>query len=213
MQGTLKEFSLAEILQLVAVQQKTGLLRVIRREVMLTFYFDHGVLIACRDRRHVAQDPLLGYLLSCGFVDAEAAAALQVRLEATKEDLADVLLADQFLSEEELRQVLEDLAQDLVYRTHGWREGTYQFVSGDEALQGLHHCISIKIETLLMEAARRGDEWPRLQEKLPSPDVLIEAVHAPATSLGPREPAPDPAGLRRSAPPLFQVPQKISPVP
>src|SRR2546426_3566607 len=144
MQGTLKEFSLAEILQLVAVQQKTGLLRIIRGDVLLTFYFDRGTLIAVRDRRHLAQDPLLGYLLSCGFLNAEAAAALRSRLEESKQDLAEVLVKDQYLSEEELEAALEDLAQDLVYRTSAWREGTYQFVSGDESIEGLNHTTPLK---------------------------------------------------------------------
>ena len=186
MQGTLNEFRLAEILQLVAVQQKTGLLRVARGEEILTLYFERGEMIACRDRRHPSQDPLLEYLQRYGFLDAEAGEALRTKSAVERLDLADLLIAEQFLTEEEMLAVLEDLAQDLVYRTFSWREGTYRFVSGDQALEGLRHTLRLKMEGLLMEAARRADEWPRLLEKLPGPDVLLGAVDRPPTSLGPR---------------------------
>ena len=79
MQGQLSEFRLAEILQLVAVQQKTGLLRLNRGKEAVTFYFDHGVLVSCRDRRHVVYDPLLDYLQRTGWLPPEMVASLRDR--------------------------------------------------------------------------------------------------------------------------------------
>lgn len=185
MQGSLSEFRLAEILQLVAVQQKTGLLRLARHSTTVVFYFDNGVLVSCRDRRHVIHDPLFLYVTRTGWLAPEAATYLRDRLEDSKEDLADVLVGERFLSEDDLQTALEDLAQELVHLTFTWREGTYQFVGGDEALQGLRHRIALKIDAVLMEGARRADEWPRLQERLPGPEVVIDLTHTP-TSLGPR---------------------------
>ncbi|MFQ5600331.1 MAG: DUF4388 domain-containing protein [Candidatus Krumholzibacteriia bacterium] len=178
MQGTLRDFRLAEILQLVASQQKTGLLRVHSHEMLLTFYFHQGVLVSCRDRRHLAADPLLDYLRRTGFLEASQALHLRTELESTKNDLAEAVLEKHLLTEDELRTAIDDLAQDLVYRTFSWDEGTYRFVSGEQALQGLRHTIARQVEGLLMEAARRADEWPRLVERLPGPQVLLDAVDA-----------------------------------
>jgi hypothetical protein len=100
MQGSLSEFRLAEILQLVAVQQKTGLLRLARHSTTVVFYFDNGVLVSCRDRRHVIHDPLFLYVTRTGWLAPEAATYLRDRLEDSKEDLADVLVGERFLSEE-----------------------------------------------------------------------------------------------------------------
>lgn len=186
MQGSLSEFRLAELLQLVAVQQKTGLLRLTRGKQLVTFYFDHGVLIATRDRRHSTFDPLLDYLTNVGWIQPEMGAFLRTRMETSKEDLADVLLGERFLTELELDQVLDDLAQELVHLTFGWREGTYNFIGGDEAIAGLRHKIGLKIDSALMEAARRADEWPRLLEKLPGPDTILDLERAPDTSFGER---------------------------
>jgi hypothetical protein len=185
-QGSLSEFRLAELLQLVAVQQKTGLLRLTRGQQLITFYFDHGVLVATRDRRHVSFDPLLDYVSHVGWLQGEMAAFLRTRMETSKEDLADVLLGERFLTETELQTALEDLAQELVHHTFSWREGSYQFIGGDEALAGLRHRLSLKIDTVLMEAARRADEWPRLRERLPGPDTVLDLARAPSSAPGER---------------------------
>lgn len=186
MQGSLSEFRLAEILQLVAVQQKTGLLRLTQGAKLATFYFDQGLMVATRDRRHSSYDPLLEFLGRVGWLHMDTAAFLKSRIEGSREDLVDILLAERYLTEDDLHVVLDDLAQEQVHNTFGWREGTYQFISGDEAIEGLRCPIARKIDSILMEGARRADEWPRLLERLPGPDVVIDLAAAPSMDLGPR---------------------------
>ena len=176
MQGTLRDFGLAEILQVVAMQQKTGLLRIQSRDQLLTFYVEEGRLVSCRDRRGVATDPLLDFLKNTGYLDAWQTLHLKLEVEEDRADLADLVLKKSLLTEEELAGVLEDTVQDLVHRTYNWKEGTYRFITGDEALRGLTHRVSMKMEALLLEAARRVDEWPVLRLRLPGPGVLLAAV-------------------------------------
>jgi hypothetical protein len=186
MQGSLQEFRLAEILQLVAVQQKSGLLRLTRGTSVVTFYFDDGILVSTRDRRHASYDPFLDYLKSVGWLHPETASFLATRIESSREDLVNILVGDRYMTEEEVRTALEDLAQELVQKTFGWRDGTYQFIAGDEALAGLQHRLALKIDGILMEGARRADEWPRLLEKLPGPETIVDLAVSPGTALGER---------------------------
>ena len=176
MQGTLKDFGLAEILQVVAMQQKTGLLRIQSGERLLTFYVENGILVSCRDRRGIAADPLLDFLKDTGYLDAWQVLHLKLEIEEDRADLADLVLKKNLLSEEELAGAIEDMAQELIYRTYDWSEGTYRFITGEEALRGLTHRVSMKMEALLLEAARRVDEWPVLRLRLPGPGVLLAAV-------------------------------------
>jgi hypothetical protein len=185
-QGSLAEFRLAEILQLVAVQQKTGLLRLTRGTAVVTFYFDQGLLVSTRDRRHAAHDPLLDYLKRVGWLHPETASFLATRLEGSREDLADILVGERYMSDEEVHAALEDLAQEQVHKTFGWRDGSYQFIGGDEALDGLRNRVALKIDGVLMEGARRADEWPRLLERLPGPETVIDLDAAPSSALGER---------------------------
>jgi hypothetical protein len=186
MQGTLQDFGLAEILQLVAMQHKTGLLRVEDGDKVLTFYFENGTLISCRDRRRIAEDPLLDYLRNTGWLDAWQVLHLKLEVEENRRDLADVLLEKNLLTADEIRTVLEDLAQDLVYRTYNWKQGSYRFISGDEALRGVQHRVALNMEGLLLESARRVDEWPGLFKRLPGAGVMLDGVETLPSWLEPR---------------------------
>jgi len=119
-------------------------------------------------------------------VQHDMASFLAKRIEGTKLDVADLLVEERFLSEEELAGILDDLAQEIVQQTFGWRDGTYQFIGGEGALSGLRHRLRLQVDGVLMEAARRADEWPRLQEKLPSADVVVELAQPPHPGLGER---------------------------
>ncbi|HZL85284.1 MAG TPA: DUF4388 domain-containing protein [Candidatus Krumholzibacteria bacterium] len=186
MQGALQEFGLAEILQLVAMQHKTGLLRIESYEKLLTFYFDQGMLVSCRDRRRLADDPLIEYMKKTGYLDAWQSLHLTLEVEENRNDIADVLLEKNLITPEELQQALLDMTQDLVFRTYNWKEGTYRFLSGEESLRGLQHTVSLKMEAVLLEAARRVDEWPQILTKLPSPQVLLSPVTTLPSSLDER---------------------------
>ena len=189
MQGALQEFGLAEILQLVAMQHKTGLLRVESYDKLLTFYFDKGTLVSCRDRRRIADDPLIEYMKKTGFLDAWQTLHLTLELEENRQDLADVLLEKNLITKEDLQVALLDMAQDLVFRTYNWKEGTYRFLGGEESLHGLNHTFALKMEALLLEAARRVDEWPQMLTRLPSPQVLLGPISALPASLDERSQA------------------------
>ena len=186
MQGALQEFGLAEILQLVAMQHKTGLLRIESYEKVLTFYFDQGMLVSCRDRRRLADDPLIEFMKKTGYLDAWQSLHLTLEVEENRNDIADVLLEKNLITPDELQQALLDMTQDLVFRTYNWKEGTYRFLSGEESLRGLTHTVSLKMEAVLLEAARRVDEWPQILTKLPSPQVLLSPVTTLPASLDER---------------------------
>ena len=189
MQGALQEFGLAEILQLVAMQHKTGLLRVESYDKVLTFYFDKGMLVSCRDRRRIGDDPLLEFMKKTGYLDAWQTLHLTLEVEENKKDVADVLLDKHLLTPEELKQAVLDMTQDLVFRTYNWKEGTYRFLSGDDSLRGLSHTVGLKMEAVLLEAARRVDEWPHILTKLPSPQALLAPITTLPTSLDERSQA------------------------
>ena len=63
LEGRLSEFTLEEILQLIALQQKTGVLTV-EASYPMVLYFESGELVSYRDRRGSSPDPLKTYLRS-----------------------------------------------------------------------------------------------------------------------------------------------------
>lgn len=162
--GRLSEFNLEEILQLVALQQKTGLLRV-DASYPMTLYFEQGLLVSYRDRRGVSGDPLETFLKSYGFFAHSAWEHIDFVQRNSELDLTEILVNEGLLTTEELAAAEQQSAQEHLHLGMLLRDGRYQFLSGRAHLSGLKGRVRMKADGLLMEAVRRIDEMPSLQER------------------------------------------------
>jgi len=163
LEGRLSEFTLEEILQLISLQQKTGVLTVEANYAMV-LYFENGELAGYRDRRDAAPDPLQVYLRSYGYFSAENWEHLDfIQLNSTL-DFTEILINEGHLSLEELTRIQHDVAQEHIFKGMLLRDGRYHFRAGRDVLRGVKGRVRIKVEGLLMEAARRIDEIASLQE-------------------------------------------------
>jgi len=172
LEGQLSDFSLEEILQLIAVQQKSGFL-VLKHDRELVFYFDRGVLISTRDRRNPGDDPLAVYLRRYGFLTPEQWTHIDYVLKHATLDLTEVLLSENLLDESTLTSVLQSLAQELVHEGMKLKRGRYHFTATADVNTGIRGRIAMDVQGLLMEAARRLDEESRLLEKFPTTSVTF----------------------------------------
>lgn len=167
LEGNLSDFGLEEILQLIAVQQKSGFL-VLKQDQEMVFYFDRGTLVSTRDRRGPGNDPLVVYLRRYGFFTPEQWTHLDYVLTHATLDLTDVLLSENLLEEPTLTGVLQSVAQEQIHHGMKLKRGSYHFTATNEVASGIRGRINMDIQGLLMEGARRCDEEPRLHEKLNS---------------------------------------------
>ncbi len=78
-EGTLKDFHLADIVQLIGLQRKTGLLTLEGPDDTVTIAFEDGTLVGARSRRYPLDDRLRRVLPLRGLVtEAELMAAVGV---------------------------------------------------------------------------------------------------------------------------------------
>lgn len=172
LQGRLADFTLEEILQLIALQQKTGLLTVDASYPMF-LAFDSGMLVAYRDRRRAGADPLEEFLKRYGFFEVAAWENVEFVQKNSRLDLTEILVNEKMLSAEELEKVQFDAAQEDVFRGMQLRDGRYHFTPGHDSLAGLRGRVRFKVDGLLMEAVRRIDEIAGLRETFFSNDLTI----------------------------------------
>jgi len=172
LQGRLADFTLEEILQLIALQQKTGLLTVDASYPMF-LAFDSGMLVAYRDRRRAGADPLEEFLKRYGFFEVAAWENVEFVQKNSRLDLTEILVSEKMLSEEELEKVQFDAAQEDVFRGMQLRDGRYHFTPGHDTMTGLKGRVRFKVDGLLMEAVRRIDEFKGLRETYFSNDLTI----------------------------------------
>lgn len=178
LEGNVSDFGLSEILQLVALQKKTGMLA-IEGERTMVIYFCDGQVISTRDRRSMSTDPLREYILRYGILSKEEMTRINRIQEETKIDLTDILLSEKKFSEDELRELFAEQIQESIQEVLTWPRSQYRFVIGNQVLQGVRSFGGFKVEALLMESMRRIDELPELQRLLPSDDTAIMKVEPP----------------------------------
>lgn len=182
LEGNVKDFGLSEILQLIALQKKTGMLSVTSEESAVIFFIE-GRVLSTRDRRSKARDPLKKYLLRYGFIGREEMNKIrQIQMESNL-DLTEILLSEKYFTEEQLTAILYEQVQESIQEILSWPKSFYKFITSKQALQAIQFLKPIKVEGLLMESMRRIDEFIEFQGIFPSEEMVLKR----------QEPGPDAA--------------------
>src|ERR671924_1217570 len=170
--GSLREASLPDVLQLLAMGQKSGCLSVADRSNFGTIYFSKGRIsyASIVNRR----DRLGDILVKNGLItqqDLDAAIQLQTRQRDKR--LGEILIEQKILTREELHRYIRLQIEEAVYFLFTWTQGTFSF-EGDILPDERDFLVSINPESLLLEGARRVDEWSLIEKKIPSFDIIFE---------------------------------------
>jgi tetratricopeptide (TPR) repeat protein len=170
--GSLREASLPDVLQLLALGQKTGCLSITDRTSFGYVYFDKGRIsyASIVNRRDRLGDILVkNGMISQGELDA--AVAVQARQRDKR--LGQILVERGAITRETLHHHVQIQIEEAVYSLFTWTQGTFSFeadVHPDE--QPIRVCINP--ESLLLEGARRVDEWSQIEKKIAGFDLIFE---------------------------------------
>ncbi|HKH91807.1 MAG TPA: DUF4388 domain-containing protein [Gemmatimonadaceae bacterium] len=171
-EGPLRELGIHDVFQLLDLSRKTGALRVTSdlRDDEGVVLFDGGRVIHASVRSHPTSIERI--LRHAGKV-SDADLALAVGLEARPgEGLGDRLVRAGVITQRELERQLRLAIESVVFELLSWQEGFFSFEERDVADVPLDARIRISTESLLMEGARRIDEWSRIADKVPHLSVV-----------------------------------------
>jgi hypothetical protein len=173
-EGPLRELGIHDVFQLLDLSRKTGALRVTSelRDNEGTVFFDRGRVIfaAIRSNPH----PLGAVLLRAGKLseaDLERGRATQAAHSDGKR-LGEILVDIGAITARELERQVRSQIQAVVFELMSWREGFFSFEERDVSDAPAEASIRISTESLLMEGARRIDEWSRIADKVPNLGVI-----------------------------------------
>lgn len=169
--GSLKEASLADVCQLLALGLKTGCLSITDKSRFGQIYFDRGRITYARvvNRR----DRIGDLLVRDGLLTQEQlTAALELQNAEPDKRLGEVLISREFLSQTDLSTYIRIQIEEAIYHLFTWTRGNF-FFEADEMPEA-DILVSISPDSLLLEAARRVDEWSLIEKKIPSLDLVFE---------------------------------------
>ena len=173
LRGTLRDFSLGEILQLIGYQRKTGILTVESEEDTISVSFLDGKVVASDSLKRRLENRLGNLLVRARKISPDVLARSLEEQKRLHQRLGFVLISRGAISAGDLRQALRTQILNLIYRLFRWKDGRYFFSQETSIEYDVDHFTPVATENILMEAARMSDEWPIIQARIPSFDLVF----------------------------------------
>jgi len=173
LEGTLKDFSLADIFQLIGLQRKTGVLTLRGKDDTVTVTFLDGKVVGADSLNRRLENRLGTVLIKTGVLTQDQLnRALEIQKE-TLQRLGFILTHYGIISADSLREAIQLQIMQVVYRLFRWKDGDYQFSQETTIEYDRDNVTPISAESILMEGARMIDEWPIIEKRIRSYDMVF----------------------------------------
>jgi hypothetical protein len=179
LEGTLKDFGLPDVLEFIAQNRKTGVLLVQGKNNVATLGFEEGQVIGAAYEEKGKHEPLAEYLIRSEKLPQEKVIQILDMATTTQFPFEDILLKGGYLKEEDLTELVRFKIQDIMDEIFSWKQGSYTFDSEGKLYTQSRFHVTLKTEALILEGLRRLDEWPRIQEALPSMGIVLKKKENP----------------------------------
>lgn len=168
--GDIASFSLGDVFQNLATNQKTGTLRVQSRDLECFVLFRSGKAVSSTDNKN---PPISAWLVEKEIVSAAQMEEAQKRYKrAKKKCLGEILRDLDVIKLEDYKHYVSTLVQESLYEALSLQEGTFEFLEGLEEDQPNREALALGLgfaaQNLLMEGARRSDDWQNIRRHMPS---------------------------------------------
>jgi hypothetical protein len=175
LKGTLKDFGIADILQLIGQQQKTGVLFLKAKEQEVAIGFKDGNIVKAESSTRKRKELIGNMLVRAELIsDAQLESALDTQRRTLKR-LGDVLVNSKFLTPERFKQMMQLQATETLYGLFSWKSGTYEFEQGEVDPEA-DAITPIRAESVLMEGFRMVDEWPVIKKVISRYDMTFDKL-------------------------------------
>ena len=174
LKGTLKDFGIADILQLIGQQGKTGTLHLKASHQEVHIHFKDGAIVRAESSTRNKKD-LIGTMLLRAQLITEG--QLQSALENQKrtlQRLGDVLVGMNAISFDKFKQMVQLQTTETLFKLFTWKTGSYGFEQTD--VEADPTFAPLRAESVLMEGFRMVDEWPVVKKKITSYEMTFEKL-------------------------------------
>lgn len=176
LKGTLKDFPLPDIFQLIGMQRKTGLLTLESERETVTVVFENGMVVHADSSVRRLDDLLGNVLVRQGKLKKETLEEALARQRVSMQRLGYILTSQGYIHPSDLKEALSAQMQQIVFRIFRWKEGTYEFDQSSSVDYDRENVIPMSADHILMEGIRRVDEWPIIEKRIPSLEMVFRPL-------------------------------------
>lgn len=164
LEGNLREFGLADILQLIYYQRKTGVLTVSSSMDKVKLLFYEGNIVFAESARR-GESRIGKLLIKKGMITQEQLDSALEQQKISGGKLGNVLLKLGHVTKDGVKDTLINQFTEIVSYLFTWRQGTYEFrpqgIPIDKDIP-----ISLDTQHVLMDGLRILDEWSVMEGKI-----------------------------------------------
>jgi hypothetical protein len=178
LQGSLGSFKLPEVLTFLSTTRKSGTLTLTGESKVAYVYFDAGALVFAASNQAALR--LGEMLLHKKKISSGQFAQIDEIIQHDGGRFGQIAVQQEVLSEEQLRDFLKIQVSEILFDAFVWKSGTFLF-SDEMTLPPYATTISVDLTNLIMEGARRIEEWEQCVHLLPDDSVVFRVVSSPET--------------------------------
>ncbi|HUL01517.1 MAG TPA: DUF4388 domain-containing protein [Nitrospirota bacterium] len=174
-QGNLASVPIMEVMQMLGLQRQTGKLVISSIGNAVEVYFKDGFVVFASSHSGGGNVSPIEELLkkSCRLSEDSLRHVLQIA-EMTSQPIDNILVQEKLISTKTFADCLRRCTESAVYKIMTWKQGNYYFKHA--AAPVFANAIQLKVDDLLMEGARRADEWSLIQQKIPDFNIVLEPM-------------------------------------
>lgn len=190
LKGDLTTMGLEDIFQWLAVGKKSGILELkgMLHTKRVSFHDGKVTSVWSSDpREYLGQ-----YLLAFNRITEEQLREALATQEDENQLLGRILVNRQLVTEAEIRRIVQLKVEESIFDTFLWEFGSFEFYDGAAPSQKAM-LLSLDVTGVVLEGARRVDEWKRIRQVIKGGDAVLAAVPEAIAEMLPL--APDDADL------------------
>jgi len=174
--GTLKEFKVPDILQLISLQKKTGILTFTSTEGFITLIFQNGMIVGVDSFPKKLEMRVGSVLVKQDYISEEMLQrALDIQ-KRTNQKIGEILVAMGLVGKETIFDSLRTQAVEIVLSLFKWKRGEYNFKIMEYLEEGMRIIDPIPTDNIIMEGVQMLDEWPQIKELIPDETTVLEPI-------------------------------------
>ena len=163
--GSLKTMHVGDLLQWCGNNLKTGTLRLTRGPIEKRLFFKDGKLFSSTSNS--PRETLGQFLIRAGKLNEEELFKALIQQDRSHEPLGQILIRQDLLTDEELNELLRLKTGESIYDCFLWPDGDFVF-EDDQLPETISVYIPLDLTSVILEGARRCDEWNRIEQVFPS---------------------------------------------
>lgn len=176
LQGSLESFKLPEVLTFLSTTRKSGTLVVESTSWKSSLFFDAGALVYASSNQ--ASLRLGELLLRKKKITSEQFQEIDTFIQHDGGRFGQIAVQQGVLTDEQLHDFLKIQVSEILFDAFVWKDGTFHFLD-QMVLPPYATTISVDLTNLIMEGARRIEEWEQCVRLLPDSGAIYRVVSSP----------------------------------